>query len=87
MLTWAELFEGSSMEGKKMIVWQLIDKVRISRDYKIEIDLKVSLEQFKTLWHREDKKITVTGRLKKKKSGKPATTDFPEPWWSWTRRR
>ena len=38
VLTWADLFEGSSMEGKKMIVWQLIDKIRIFRNYKIEID-------------------------------------------------
>ena len=60
VLTWVDLFEGSSMEGKKMIVWQLIDKIRIFRNYKIEIDLKVSLQQFKTLWHREDKKVTVT---------------------------
>ena len=59
VLTWADLFEGSSMEGKKMIVWQLIDKVRIFRNYKIEIDLKVSFAQFKTLWHREDKKVTI----------------------------
>ena len=60
VLTWADLFEGSSMEGKKMIVWQVIDKVRIFRDYKIEIDLKISFEQFMTLWHRDGNQVTIS---------------------------
>jgi len=59
VLSWADMFAGSSMEGKKMIVWQLIEQVRIFRNYKIEIDLKIGFEQFKTLWQRAEKKIAV----------------------------
>ena len=59
VLSWADLFSGSSMEGKKMIVWQLIEQVRIFRNYRIEIDLKVGFEQFKTLWSRTETKVSV----------------------------
>ena len=59
VLTWAELFEGSSLEGKKMIVWQLIDKVRIYRNYRIEIDLMVEFQQLCELWN-EGKKANKT---------------------------
>ena len=59
VLSWADMFAGSSMEGKKMIVWQLIEQVRIFRNYRVEIDLKLGFEQFKTLWQRAEKKIAV----------------------------
>lgn len=59
VLSWADMFAGSSMEGKKMIVWQLIDKVRIYRNYKIQIDLKMGFEQFEMLWRRHEKNVTV----------------------------
>ena len=62
VLTWSELFEGSSLEGKKMIIWQLIDRVRIYRDYRIEIDLKVEFQQLCELWHegvKENKSETA----------------------------
>lgn len=42
-----------------MIVWQLIDKVRIYRNYKIQIDLKMGFEQFEVLWRRHEKNVTV----------------------------
>ena len=59
VLTWAELFDNSTTEGKKMIAYQLIRQVRVYRNFRIEIDLKMDFEQFKELWHRDDKKILV----------------------------
>ncbi len=49
ILTWAELFDESSIEAKKMIVSQLINQVRVSRDYALEIDLNLKYEMFSGL--------------------------------------
>ena len=46
VLSWADLFDGCSMEAKKMIVSQLIKQVRIGRDYDLQIDLNISYEMF-----------------------------------------
>jgi len=53
ILTWADMYEGSTLEGKKMILWQIIDKVRVGRDFQIEIDLKNTAKQFKELWNSQ----------------------------------
>ena len=45
VLTWADMYAESAMEVKKMIVAQLIGAVRVSADYKIEIDFKISERQ------------------------------------------
>jgi len=45
VLTWADMYTESAMEVKKMIVAQLIGAVRVSADYKIEIDFKISERQ------------------------------------------
>lgn len=45
VLTWADMYTESPMDVKKMIVSQLISGVRVSRDYKIEIDFKISEKQ------------------------------------------
>ena len=50
ILTWADMFEGSTLEGKKMIMWQVVEKVRIYRDYQFEVDLKPTIREFKELW-------------------------------------
>ena len=42
VLTWADMFADSEMDVKKMIVAQLISAVRVSADYKIEIDFRIS---------------------------------------------
>ena len=52
ILTWADMFEGSTLEGKKMIMWQVVEKVRIYRDYKFEVDLKPTIREFKELWRK-----------------------------------
>ena len=45
VLSWADMFATSPIDAKKMIVSQLISAVRISRDYKIEMDFKISERQ------------------------------------------
>ena len=45
VLTWADMYADSAIEVKKMIVSQLISAVRVSADYKIEIDFKISEKQ------------------------------------------
>ena len=44
--TWADEFDNSTMEQKKMIVCQLVKEIRISRGYKIEIVFDINYEQF-----------------------------------------
>ena len=46
VLSWADMYAESPMDVKKMIVAQLISAVRVSRDYRIEIDFKISERQF-----------------------------------------
>ncbi len=58
ILTWADMFEGSTLEGKKMIMWQFIDKVRIYRDYQFEVDLKPTVKEFKALWSNRSTQST-----------------------------
>ena len=36
IMSWADLYAGSSIEGKKMILRQLIDRVNIGRDFGIQ---------------------------------------------------
>ena len=45
IVSWVDMYAGSSIDVKKMIVAQLISAFRVSRDYKIEIDLKISERQ------------------------------------------
>lgn len=48
LLSWADLYDNSTFEAKKMIVSQFVKAVRVARDYNIEIDFNVSFEEFKT---------------------------------------
>ena len=45
VVSWAEMYTASPVDIKKMIVAQLISAVRVSRDYRIEIDFKISERQ------------------------------------------
>ena len=47
-----------TLEGKKMIMWQLIEKVRIYRDYQFEVDLKPTVKEFKALWNKRSTQST-----------------------------
>ena len=44
--TWADEFDNSTMEQKKMIVCQLIREVKVSRGYEIEIVFDLNYDQF-----------------------------------------
>jgi len=44
--SWAACFDVANIETKHMIVARLIDRVEVSRDYRIHIQLKISVEQF-----------------------------------------
>jgi site-specific DNA recombinase len=46
LLTWADLYKGSSMASKRMIMSQLIKAVRVRRDYELEIDFNIAYEQY-----------------------------------------
>jgi len=45
VLSWSDMYEGSPIDVKKMIVSQLVRAVHVSRDYKLEIDFKISTRQ------------------------------------------
>ena len=45
VITWADIYAESPIDVKKMIVAQLISAVRVSADYEIEIDFKISERQ------------------------------------------
>lgn len=45
-VSWADEFENSTMEQKKMIVCHLIKEIRVSRGYELEIEFNISYRQF-----------------------------------------
>ena len=53
IMSWADLYAGSSIEGKKLILRQLIDRVNIGRDFEIEGEFKISVTQFFDFLHPE----------------------------------
>ena len=63
LLTWADMYSSSPMDVKKMIAAQLISAVKVSRDYKIEIDFKVSAKQLGL-----EKETEIANTKKKNKS-------------------
>lgn len=46
IISWAEMYDSSSMESKKMIVSCLIRRVEVYRDYRLHIDFNIDFEQF-----------------------------------------
>lgn len=44
--TWSEIFDGSNMEVKKMITSYIIKRVNVFRDYKLDIELNLDIQQF-----------------------------------------
>ncbi|MEA4824325.1 MAG: recombinase family protein [Clostridiaceae bacterium] len=46
LMNWADLYDNCSFEAKKMIAAQLIQSVKVGRDYAIEINFNVSFEEF-----------------------------------------
>ena len=56
IMSWADLYAGSSIEGKKMILRQLIERVNIGRNFEIEVEFKISVTQFFDFLHPEGDK-------------------------------
>jgi len=46
MRTWSDMYGECEMDVKKMILSHIMKKVQVRRDYEIEIDLTVDVEQF-----------------------------------------
>ena len=45
-LSWAEEFQNSTLEQRKMIACQLIRRVKVSRGYKVNIEFDMNYQQF-----------------------------------------
>lgn len=59
-LTWAEMYDTCSIEGKKMIIRQLIKKISICRDYSLKIELNLSYQQFAELLSPPAESVKIT---------------------------
>ena len=46
ILTWAYMYDTARMAAKKMIVNCLLNRVEVYRDYKLQIDFNMDVEQF-----------------------------------------
>lgn len=46
VISWTELYDATDWSAKKMIVANLINRVEVSTDYQIHIDLNINLELF-----------------------------------------
>ena len=46
MKSWADMYDECGMDTKKMILSNIMKAVHVRRDYEIEIDLTVDVEQF-----------------------------------------
>jgi hypothetical protein len=45
METWADMYDICDMETKKMILSRIMDTVRVRRDYEVEIDISVDIDE------------------------------------------
>ena len=46
ILSWSEIFDESDMEVKKMICGYIIKRVSVFRDYQLEVEFNINVEQF-----------------------------------------
>ena len=54
--TKGQVEKDDSIEGKKMILRQLIERVNIGRNFEIEVEFKISVTQFFDFLHPEGDK-------------------------------
>ena len=45
-LEWADIFDQAPLETKQMILASLIERVKVGRGYKINVQFKLSVRQF-----------------------------------------
>lgn len=48
--SWADEFDACTMEQKKMIIAQLVDRIEVGKDYKVSILLNMTYQQFCDNW-------------------------------------
>lgn len=62
LVSWAEMYESSSFEAKKMIIAQFVKAVYVRRNYELDILFNVSFEDFQSLCieGEDDKKAGAT---------------------------
>lgn len=53
ILTWADMYEGSSIEARKMILRQIIKKVYVGRHYEVKLELAISFAEYQRLYLEE----------------------------------
>ncbi|MGN0492926.1 MAG: recombinase family protein [Acutalibacteraceae bacterium] len=46
IISWADLYDGASIEAKKMIVNSMIKRIDVFRDYKLKIEFNFDIKQF-----------------------------------------
>lgn len=46
IVSWSEIFDESNMEVKKMICGYIIQKISVRRDYNLEVEFNINVEQF-----------------------------------------
>ncbi len=46
VIKWSEMYEGASIEAKKMVIGHLISRIEVYRDYKLHIDFNIDFNQF-----------------------------------------
>ena len=49
LISYADLYDSANFEAKKMIVSQLIKAVYVYRDYRLEVEFRVSFDDFRRL--------------------------------------
>jgi len=47
VISWTELYDAAEHSAKKMIIANLINRIEVSRGYKIHIDFNIDLSHFK----------------------------------------
>ncbi|MBQ3817359.1 MAG: hypothetical protein II802_03730 [Clostridia bacterium] len=46
IISWSKLYDGATIEAKKMIVNSMIKQIKVFRDYKLEIEFNFDIRQF-----------------------------------------
>lgn len=59
ILSWADVYNDSTTEAKRMILAQLIDRVTVWKGYRLEINFKISYEQFQNVIVDDEARLTA----------------------------
>ena len=46
VISWTELYDAADLAAKKMIIANLINRIEVSRDYKVHMDFNIDLSHF-----------------------------------------